>query len=243
MLRVFGIRLIMAIALAAALAAPAAAQLGAQGVPDLSQFASAIAKSVENPAAEKPNAGGGLFRSGLTVPSVQPGETARDIGRQLRTQIEKQAGPQAGLAQLESGMPQALAELEKQFEAVGLAKRDLGVAMAYTFIQNWETANKQTVAQQPSLLAAKSLAAAVAKHWGPRFSALEPAAQEKIYESLLVSTTLMSAFAEQFAKAGKTAEEDGIRQTAAEMFQKLIGAAPSKVKITDDGRIVGLSLE
>lgn len=221
---------------------PACAQAGGQGIPDLSDFAGAIAKSVEAAPTGKagaPSAGG--FKSGLTVPSVKPGETARGIGRQLRTTIEKQSGPNPGLQQMEDGMPAMLSQIEQALVKSGFAKRDLGVAMAYAFLDLYETATKQSVPVAPSEVAAKTMATAVAKHWGPRFAALSPAAKESMYESLLISTTLNTAFAQQFAKAGKTQDEASIRQTSGQLFEKLIGVPPAQVKISPEGRITGLS--
>lgn len=236
-----GIRLIAALLFAAALAAPASAQLGE--VPSLAELAGAIGKEVAAPPkAAATNTGGAPFRSGLAVPSVQPGAAARDVGRQLRVKIEEGIGsPQPAFAQLEAGMLQVLAELEKQLEKAGFAKRDMGVAVAFMFIQNWETANKRVVPEGPSAVAAKSLAGAVTRLWGPRFSKLAPAQQEKVYETILVSAVLMSGFADQFAKVGKAEEEATMRKAAADLFQQLIGVHPSKVEITDDGRITGIA--
>lgn len=224
------------------LTSPAFAQINGQGVPDLSDFAGAISKSLEAPPKGKDAApAGGVFKSGLLVPSVTPGAAARDIGKQLRVAVEKQAGPQPGLAQLEAGMPQMLTAIEAALVKAGFAKRDLGVAVAYAFLDLYETATKRSVAEKPSKTAVKTLATAIAKHWGPTFSALSPAAKEKIYESLLVSTSLNTALAQQSAKAGKTQEETGSRQTASKLFEKLIGVPPSQVKISPEGRITGLS--
>jgi hypothetical protein len=120
--------------------------MGGQGVPDLSDFAGAIGKSVESGAAPKSATPGAVFSSGLKVPSVKPGATATDIAKQLWVSIEKQSGPQPSLAKMEAGMPQLLTGLEDFLVKNELAKRDLGVAYAYAFLTDWETANKQTVA-------------------------------------------------------------------------------------------------
>jgi hypothetical protein len=228
----------------AGLAAPASAQLGGQGVLDLSDLAGSIAKAVESAPAKGENPAAGVFRSGLAVPSIRPGETAREIGRQLRTTIEKQGGAGASnpaLAQLEEGMPKALAGLEEQLEGIGFAKRDMGIAYAYAFLYNWETANGKTIPDAPSKVAARTVATAVARAWGARYAKLTPEAREKTYESLLVTTTLVSAFAQQFDKAGKTGEAGAMRRTAGQMFEKLTGAPASRVRIDADGRITGLS--
>lgn len=140
-------------------------------------------------------------------------------------------------------MPQALTAFETQLETMGFAKRDLGVAMAIAFVSNYETATNQTVPDNASVIAAKSVAAAIAQHWGANYRKLEPAAQEKIYESLLISSSLLSAFAQQFEQAGKTQEAAGMRQAAGELFRKLIGVAPAQVKIAADGRITGLAAD
>lgn len=220
---------------------PASAQVGGQGIPDLSDFAGAIGKSVESGATAKSAAPGGVFNSGLTVPSVTPGATAKAIGKQLREGIEQKAGPQPKLAQLEAGMPQLLTELEGFLVKNGLAKRDFGIAYAYAFLTDWETANNQTVPPQPSIKAAKTIASAISKHWGPKFNSLTPAAKEKLYESLLISTFLMSTLTQQSEKAGKTQEAASSRQSAGQVFEKLTGVPPSQVKISPEGKITGLS--
>lgn len=222
--------------------APAFAQAGGGGVPDLSDFAGAIAKSVEAPPKVKATPAGGVFKSGLEVPSVKPGQTARGIGKQLRETIEKGSGsPQPAAAQLEKEMPGMLTQLEAALVKAGFAKRDMGVALAYTFIDLYETGTNQTVPEKPSTIAAKVLATAFAKHWGPNFAKLKPEAKEQIYESLILSTTLNTAFAQQFEKAGKTKEAADMRKTSADLFEKLIGVPPSQVKIGPDGRISGLA--
>lgn len=238
---------------------PLFGQLGAQAVPDLSGFAEAIAKTVSTadaapvpaspktpgagaaPAATATNAKAATFRSGLEVPTVTPGEAAKEIARSIRANIEKQAGPQPSLAQLESGMPQVLAQVEGALETVGFSKRDMGVAVAYLFLYTWETANKQKVPEETSKIAARTFAGATAKHWGPKFSALTPAQKEKFYETLLVSTTLVAAFTDQFEKAGKLEEATAMRKTACELFEKLIGVPPAQVKIEANGAITGLA--
>jgi hypothetical protein len=58
---------------------------------------------------------------------------------------------------------------------------------------------------------------------------------------LLVTTSILSSFAQELEKAGKTSEAAGFRQTAAGIFSKLTGASPDKVTVAADGRINGLS--
>lgn len=222
-------------------ARPAHAQLGG-GVPDLSGFAGEIAASVGSDAkTTAPKADGGIFKSGLAVPSVQPGATARGIGRQLRESIEAKAGKKPELAALETEMPVALKKLEAALEGIGFAKRDMGVAMAYTFLTTWETANKQKIEQKPTMIAARNIATAIAKQWGANYAKLSPAAKEKAYESLLISSTILEQFATQFGKAGKVEDEASMRQAAGQMFKTLIGVPPAQVKIDAEGRITGLA--
>ena len=223
---------------------PARAQMGGQNVPDLSGFADQIAQSMASPGADtaKP-AADGTFQSGLKVPSVKPGSTAQNIGKQLRESIEQKAGPQPAFQTLEKEMPKALTGVEDALQKVGMSKRDMGVAIAFAFITFWETANKQEIPLEGSKSAGKAIAAAVAKNWKPKYSQMEPATQEKIYETLLISPTLLSTFASQFDKAGKTQEADGMRQTAGQLFQKLTGSAADQITISPEGKISGLSAD
>ncbi len=221
------------------LARPANAQIGG-GVPDLSGFADEIASSFSTDPKGASKSADGKFKSGLSVPSVTPGAAARGIGKQLREALEK-GGKKEGTAAIETEMPETLKKLEAGLEQVGLAKRDMGVAVAYAFIYNWETATGQTIPEKPSMIAAKNVATAIGKHWGPKFAKMTPESKEKMYESLLISTTLFNAFAQQFDKAGKTEDAASIRKTAGQMFEKLIGVPPSQVKIDAQGKITGLA--
>lgn len=222
-------------------ARPAMAQMGGQNVPDLSGFADEIAQSMASPETNtvKPS-DGGLFQSGLKVPSVKPGSTAQGIGKQLRESIEQKAGPQPALQKLESEMPKALTGVEDALQKFGMSKRDMGVALAFAFVTFWETANKQEVPIEGSKTAGKAIAMAIAATWKPKYAKMDPATQEKIYETLLISPTLLSTFATQFDKAGKTQEADGMRQTAGQLFEKLTGAPANQVTISPEGKISGL---
>ena len=223
-------------AAALALAAPVAAhaQLGGEGLPDLSGISGAISGAV----APK---GAGTFSSGLKVPSVNPGATAKGIGRQFRTAVEAKTGKNAALQALEDAMPDSLAKMEAQLMKLGYAKRDFGVAMGYFFVTNYETATGKTVPQDASLAAARTVAKATAARFGPRFNALSPAAKESMYETLIVTPMVLEAFAGQFAKAGKTADARGMRGAAATLFEKIVGTNPSSVGIDASGRISGLA--
>lgn len=218
------------------------AQPGASGMPDLSDFAGAIAKSAEAPP-KKADAKGGLFKSGLPVPSVQPGETARDLGRQFREAGVKAGGPEAALKQLEAALPQILSALEGEIEKNGFAKRDMGVAFAISVLDMYETATKTKVPDAPSKVAIRTLATAIATHWGPKYLALKPEQKEKMYESIIMATILSTLLAQQFEAAGKTDEANTMRQGSAQLFQTLIGVPPAQVKIAENGTISGLSKE
>jgi hypothetical protein len=230
----------MAGAIAIALAAPgrAKAQLGSEGLPNLSSIAGSITDAV----APKP-AAGKTFSSGLTVPSVSPGAAAKEIGKQLREKTEAASGAkQPALAQLESEMPKALSKLEAELVKIGLAKRDFGIAVGYFFVTSYETATGKTVPVDASLTAGRTIAAATAKQWGANYKKLEPAKQEEMYEKLLISSTLMNAFATQFEQAGKTQEAKGMRDAAGTTFQTLFGVPPSAVTIDANGKISGFAV-
>lgn len=227
-----------ALALTLALPCAGSAQLSGEGLPDLSGIGGQISGAL-SPKATTP---GGIFSSGLTVPSVNPGEAAKGIGRSLREKVEAQSGQQQpALQKLEDGMPSFLSQMESQLEKVGLAKRDLGVAVGYAFITDYEIANGKKVPQAASVTAGKTVALAVAKVWGPKFKTLPPATQESIYEKLLVAPMLLEALHDQFQKAGKTNEAQGMSQAAGSTFKTLFGASASEVTIDDNGKISGLA--
>lgn len=228
-----------AIALAFALSGRAQAQLGGEGLPNLAGVAGAISDAV----APKP-AAGKTYSSGLTVPSVKPGAAAKDIGKQLREKTEAASGAkQPALAQLEVEMPKALSKLEDELVKIGFAKRDLGVAVGYFFVMTYEAATGKTVPVDASQTAGRTIAAATAKQWGPNYKKLPPAQQEEIYEKLLISSTLIHAFADQFEKAGKTTEANGMRDAAGSTFQTVFGVPASSVTIDGSGKISGLAAE
>ncbi len=223
-------------AVALTLVAPLAAhaQLGGEGLPDLSGISGAISGAV----APK---GPGTFSSGLKVPSVDPGATAKGIGRRFRTSVEAKTGKNPGLQALEDAMPDSLAKMEAEFARLGYAKRDFGVAMGYFFVTSYETATGQTVPQAASLAAARTVAKATAARFGPRFNALSPAQKETMYETMIVTPMVLNAFATQFQKAGKAQDAEGMRGAAATLFQRIVGTPPSAVRIDATGRISGLA--
>ena len=225
----------LAVALALVVPVAAHAQLGGEGLPDLSGISGAISGAV----APK---GAGTFSSGLKVPSVNPGATAKGIGRQFRTSVEAQTKTKnAALQQLEDAMPDSLAKMEAQLMKLGYAKRDFGVAMGYFFVTSYETATGRTVPQAASLAAARTVAKATAARFGPRFNALSPAEKESMYETMIVTPMVLEAFAGQFAKAGKAQDAQGMRGAAATLFEKIVGTNPSAVRIDASGRISGLA--
>lgn len=224
-----------AVLLAIALPGLGNAQLGGEGLPDLSGISGSIAGAV----APKP---AGTFSSGLKVPSVNPGAAAKGIGRTLRTSIEAKTGQKnPGLQTLEDEMPQTLAKIESGLQGIGFAKRDFGVAVGYFFVTTYEAATGKTVPQSASEAAGRTVAKAVGQSWAARFKAMSPANQESAYETMLVAPTLLSALATQFEKMGKTADAQAMRQASAALFEKIVGTPASSVTIDASGRIGGLA--
>ena len=211
----------------------------AGGMPDLSDFAGAIAKSAQ--AAPKKPAANAKFKSSMPVPSVEPGEGARAIGRKLREVGEANGGPVEALKQLEDAMPAVLKALEEAFEKNGVAKRDMGVAYGYVFIDLYENATGKTVPEAPSKVAMRTLGTAISQHWGTKFNALDPAVRENLYESLIMSTTLNTLLTKQFAEAKKDEEVASMRKTSADLFEQLVGVPPAQVKFAANGQISGLA--
>lgn len=219
------------------------------GMPDLSDFAGAIAQKAEKAPPKKavPIPKGG-FTSGLVVPRVKPGEGARAIGRLLRVQTMSRAAEQPELKKLEPAllaleneMPSALTKLEAALQQVGFAPRDMGTAYAYAFMDLHDNAVGKDTSEKASLAAMRTLSSAIGTYWAPKYKAMTPAAKEKMYESLLIATTLNTLLTQQFVAVGKTDEADAMRKVSAEMFQTLIGVPVEGVKISQDGQISGLS--
>lgn len=210
-------------------------------MPDLSDFAGAIAKSAQAPPKAAKAAPNEKFKSGMAVPSVKPGEAAREVGRKFRLEAEKNGGAHEPLQQLEDALPAVLTGLEGAFEKNGFAKRDMGVAYGYVFIDLYENATAQTVPEAPSKVAMRTLGTAIAQHWGPKFAALPAADKENLYESLIISTSLNTLLTQQFAEAKKDDEASALRQTSAQLFEQLIGVPPAQVTISAEGQISGLA--
>lgn len=217
------------------------------GMPDLSDFAGAIAKSTAPTQKATP---GGPVKSSLSVPTVKPGTTSSSLVRQMRLAVEKQAEaqPEAGgqafqnaLLDLEKSMPKILTALEAEFVKQGFSKRDMGVTAGIVFVQLYETANNKVVSDKATKVAVSAIASAIDKGWAPIFTKLTPAAKEEMYETWLMGTAINAIFVEQFVKAGKTEEADQLREQAATMFRDLTGVPSSQVTIAADGRISGLA--
>jgi len=218
---------------------PARAQGG--GMPDLSDFAGAIAGAVDNaPPKKVATTPKGGFSSGLIVPRIKPGEGARAVGHTIRAAIEKQSGPQPAFKQLEDALPGVLTETEKQFVRLGFAPRDMGTAYAFAFIELRDNATGGNTPDATAKIAGRSLSSAIGKFWGPKFKNVKPADKESMYETLITATLLNSLFTQQFEKAGKKTEAQTFRGASAKLFEQLVGVPASQVEIGPDGQISGL---
>ena len=215
------------------------------GMPDLSDFGGAIEKKSQTLAAQKPAPNAGIFKTSLSVPIVKPGATASALIRQMRLKIEEMDKANPGVAKpefiqayadLEKQMPQILSAIEAEMGKQKLAKRDMGVAAGLVFTTLWETANDKEVAD-PNNVAVRAMASVAETAWAPKWKTLSPADKEKLYENLLMSAAFQSLMAGQFKEAGKTEDEAGFRESAATMFETLIGVPASQVQIADDGQI------
>ena len=218
------------------------------GMPDLSDFGGAIEKKSQVLAKQKP-VEGAIFKTSLSVASVKPGTNASALIRAMRLKMEEQAktnpeyaNPQflGAFKDLENQMPAILTGLEAEMSKQGFQKRDMGVAAGLVFTTLYETALDKKLSDKANDVAAKAMATVADQAWKPKFSKLAPAEQEKLYENLLTSAIFQSLMAQQFADAKKTEDEKSIRDSAASLFETLVGLAPAQVKISDDGQISGL---
>lgn len=215
------------------------------GMPDLSDFGGAIEKKSQTLAAQKTAPDAGVFKTSLSVPSVKPGTTASNLIRQMRLKIEEMDKANPGVAKpefikayadLEKQMPQILSAIEAEMGKQKLARRDFGVAAGVVFTTLWETANDREVAD-PDNVAVRAMASVAETAWAPKWKTLSPADKEKLYENLLMSAAFQSLMAGQFKEVGKTEDETGFRESAASMFETLVGVPASQVQIADDGQI------
>ena len=233
---------VVALGLSLLLPMRAQAQVGASGIPDMSDFAGLIAKSAQTaPKKDAPAQANAMFSTGLTVPNVKPGQASKDLVRLMREAVEKEAGPMPALIEIENAMPQILVAIEGELEKNKVAKRDMGVAYGLAVLTNYETATKTKVPDAPSLVATKSLASAFSTAYGAKIKALAPAAKEKLYETLIMSAAISSIFADQLDESGKTEDAQTFRDGAGEIFEKLVGVPADQMKIGKDGRISGLA--
>ena len=241
----FGARIAGLLLLGSALLAPqpARAQAGA-GMPDLSDFAGAIASTARSAPvvaaakADKPNA---VFSTGLSVPRVKPGSGAAEVGKTFREAGVKAGGPEAALKELEAAMPKYLVAIEGEMTKNKVAPRDMGVAVAVSLMQLHKDATKSELPEKADDVATKTLALATAKVWGPNFKKLPAAQQENLYEKLMMSAFLNALLIAQFDAAGKTEDADAMRQASGELFETLVGVPASSMKVSDDGVISGLA--
>ena len=215
------------------------------GMPDLSDFAGAIAKSAQNTptAAKTATKPGTLFKTDLVVPRVNPGSGASAVGKMFREKGVEAGGPEEALKQLETAMPQILEATEAEMKKNDFAPRDMGVAVGVSLLQLWEDATKSKPSEQAETVATKSFAIATAQKWGPSFKKLPAAQQEQVYEKLLAATVLNAFLIAQFDEAGKTEDADGMRAASGELFEQLVGVPASSMKIAADGTISGLAAQ
>ena len=215
----------------------AEAQLGGEGLPDLSSISGAISGAVAPKKA-------GVFSSGMKVPTVKPGAAAKDLVRQLRVAVEKQTGAKnPGFQAIENDMPETIRKLEAALAGEGFAKRDLGVAAGYLFLVTYGTATGIEIKDEASSAALRTVAKAAGEGWGARYRKLEPAAQESMYETMLAAPTLLAALADQFEKSGKADDAKTMREGAGALFEKVFGTPPAEVTISDKGAISGFAKE
>lgn len=231
------------------LAAPSHAQGEAGGMPDMSDFGGAIAQQAEaappKKAAPIPKTG---FASGLAVPRIKPGQSARLVFTELRKKTQEAAITQPEMLKV---MP-ALLDLEKQAPAIltaiekelllkaGLAPRDMGTAYAVAFLQLREDATGQKTTEVQDKAAALTLSKAIGMHWAAKWKTLSPAAKESMYEQLLMSSALSAMLIGQFTEANRLDEVATLRQGAGETFVALVGVPAEQVMIAADGQISGL---
>ena len=221
-----------ALGLVVALATPVWSQPAPGHLPDLSGLST---EAMGTPVA---TSAGGVFRSGLAVPSVRPGQTASAVAREMLAD----AGPslQDGLRLLQPIMPQVLETIETEVASRGLASRDAGVAAGVAFVVLWGTARSEDLSDEASSAAIRTVGRAVAQTWSD-YPTLTPDQQEATYEAMLVRPSLLAAFAQQAQDASETAQEASPRRAAAQSFRTLFGVDPSGVLIDADGRVSGLA--
>lgn len=232
------------LACAAFLLRPACAQLGGADLPDLSGLAGAIENATKDaPLVQaKPPAPGTLYHTGMAVPSLHPGESAKGFVRSLRETAERRKSPATAInamKQLEANMPKMLSDFEAYMQKNGFAKRDMGVAYGVFFAENWKTATKQPLSDAAEANVVRTFSDYVASKYKAKVDATSPAEKEKTYETVLAGTMILSEFAQVYDKAGKTEMETSMRKGAKAMFTKVIGVDPADVDISLDGKISG----
>ncbi|MEL6770540.1 MAG: hypothetical protein AAFP18_05695 [Bacteroidota bacterium] len=193
-------------------------------LPNVSQAAAHAAPASHTSAA--------LFRTGLDVPSVDPGATARVVASAYRDEL----GASPMLVLLELTMPAVLETIESELEGIGFARRDYGVAIAYAFVYLWEAARGETMPEEPSAAAARSLAEAIAAQQGEAYASLTDSEQERRYETVMTATTVLAALNEQ-NDPGRA-----VREQAALAFTALFGVDPGAVSVDAAGVISGFEL-
>ena len=217
--------------IACGLCGAAHAQFDPSQTPDFSAVLSRVGGTASAPAGSS---------SGLSIPTVNPGEAAKDAGRQLEAFIASRGGKGDAMAKAVDKMGAYVSDLEGQIEKIGFAKRDMGVAVAFAVLFQYEAATGKTVPDAPSRAAARRIIAAVAQNGKSKFAALSPSEKERVYETLLTQGSLLHTLVPTFARAGRTVDAAQFRANAAQIFTRLTGKLPQDVTFTEDGRIVGL---
>lgn len=238
----FGAFILLGIGLLLSHSAPARAQGGA---PDLSDFGGAIGQKADAAIPGKfPPAPKTGFVSGLAVPRVKPGQTARAVFSILRETAEKESAGQpetapqiAALKELEKQAPAILTSIEAQMLKIGLAPRDMGSAYAAAFLVFHESATGKKTTDAQDKAVGRIIAMSSAKVMAEKWKKMPPQARELVYETLLMQAAINSMFVEMFAQAGKTEELATLREQASQQFQTLVGVPAKDVSIAANGNL------
>ncbi len=224
---------------------PMRAQAQPTGMPDLSDFAGAIANTAD--AAPIPKKTDGPFATGLIVPKVKPGVAATALVSQMRKALSDNYGDKmdpsfvAAWKEIETSMPTYLTAIENGMTKEGFKTRDMGVAYGLTLTTLFEIANDTELSDKADENAAKILALAFAKQYGDKFKTIAPAEKEKFYETILASVIVNSIMADALKQGDKPDELKSTREGTNDLFEKLIGVPATQVQISDTGDISGLA--
>jgi hypothetical protein len=177
-----------------------------------------------------------MSRGSLVVPSVHPGTYIQQLAAYTRATEEKKSGPKPDDAVVEKLMCNSKALDEEQIQKLGFPTRDLEVAMAFTFLRNYEVGTGSRLPDQVRRAVMGTVAMNLSRYWTANFAKLPDSTKEMLYEFALFTGGWDTIVPHYQAEGNKT-ELANTHSDAALFFQILAGVPANSIAISPSGQM------